>query len=346
MKQTTKLKGEGLAEYEKYTVNYLPPKCISAYDTATADLHHAMSFGAFRKVPDGVPRNFVDIDRVPNSGRWLEVTLDELKNMYKNTVWSSELIDEKLIPKSLILPSQLLYEIQMNPDGTLKKFKCRLVIRGDKWYDIYESDTYASTVKSETVRICLAIAATEDMKMESVDVKAAFHNLPLKDEEIIYMRRPSGLDDSHMPKIVRLKKCIYGMKQASVYFHDHSDIVLRSFGCIPTKEDDCCYTLNYKGNLAIINKHVDDFGIMSKSKELITYVKKKQAEIYENTEDLETKFYLGYNIKRDRSKREINLDQLGYIMDLIQKYNVPIKGPFPSTPIDYLPQENEDFGPY
>ena len=296
-------------------INYLPPKSSSA-ESQLVDLFPHVGFGTFRKVPYGVPRNYADIDRVPNSDKWIEVTLDELKNMYKNTVWDSETIDENSIPKSLILPSQLLYEIQMNPDGTLKKFKCRLVIRGDKWYDIYEMDTYASTVKSETVRICLAIAATEDMEMESVDVKAAFLNSPLKDDEIIYMRRPPGLNDTHMPKIVRLKKCIYGMKQASAYFHDHSDKVLKSFGCIATEEDDCCYILNYKGHTALINKHVDDFGLMSKSKQLITYIKSKLSEVYEITVDPEMKFYLGLHLVRDRKNKKIKLDQTAMIIDM------------------------------
>ena len=103
------------------------------------------------------------------------------------------------------------------------------------------------------------------------------------------MRRPSGLDDSHMPKLVRLKKCIYGMKQASAYFHAHSDAVLKSFGCVPTAEDDCCYTLNHMGCTAIINKHVDDFGIMSKSKQLLTFIRSKLSEAYEVTVDLEMK---------------------------------------------------------
>ena len=99
------------------------------------------------------------------------------------------------------------------------------------------------------------------------------------------------------------------MKQASAYFHDHSDKVLKSFGCIPTEEDDCCYTLNYKGNLAIINKHVDDFGLMSKSKELITYIKSKLSEVYEITVDPEMKFYLGLHLVRDRENKKIKLDQ-------------------------------------
>jgi hypothetical protein len=134
-------------------------------------------------------------------------------------------------------------------------------------------------------------------------MKAAFLNSPLKDEEIIYMRRPPGLDDSHMPKIVRLKKCIYGMKQASAYFHNHSDAVLKSFGCVPTEEDDCCYTLDYQGQKAIIIKHVDDFRLMSKSQQLLTYIKTKLSEAYEITVDPEMKFYLGHHLVRDRKKR-------------------------------------------
>ena len=93
------------------------------------------------------------------------------------------------------------------------------------------------------------------------------------------MRRPAGLTDTHMPKIVQLKKCIYGMKQASAYFHAHSDDVLKSFGCIPTPEDDCVYTLKHEGQSIILTKFVDDFGLLSKSKELITYLKKKLAEV-------------------------------------------------------------------
>ena len=180
-KRTGKLHLKNLKHIdEQYTCSFLPSKCMSITAATIAEQSQAMSFGAFRQVPVGVPRNYVDIDNQSNPTVWLDATSDELKNMYKNTVWYPDIINEKNILKSLILPSQLLYEIQMNPDGTLKKYKCRLVIRGDKWYDIYEMDTYASPVKSETVKVCLEIAATEDMEMESVDVKAAFLNSPLK----------------------------------------------------------------------------------------------------------------------------------------------------------------------
>ena len=129
------------------------------------------------------------------------------------------------------------------------------------------------------------------------------------------------------------------MKQASAYFHAHSDAVLKSFGCIPTAEDDCCYVLNHMGCTAIINKHVDDFGIMSKSKQLLTYIRSKLSEVYEITVDPIMKYYLGHHIIRDRSNKKIYLDQTAMINDMAAKFNIPINGPFPSTPMEYLPQE-------
>jgi hypothetical protein len=326
-------------ENEKYYCNFLPAKCISSLASAVADHAPFLSLGAFRQVPHGTPRKYLDIENLPDREHWFEATKTELENMYRNTVWDSDGVDETTIPKHLILPSQLIFEKQFNPDGSLKKYKCRLVIRGDKWFDIYHMDTYASTVKSETVKICMAIAATEDMEMELIDVRSAFLYSLLKDDEVIYMRRPPGLNDSHMPKLVRLRKCIYGMKQASAYFHAHSDAVLRSFGCVPTAEDDCCYILNHMGCTAIINKHVDDFGIMSKSKQVLAYIRSKLAEVYDITVDSEMKYYLGHHIIRDRQNRKIYLDQSAMISDMATKFNLPLIGPFPSTPMEYLPQE-------
>ena len=127
------------------------------------------------------------------------------------------------------------------------------------------------------------------------------------------------------------------MKQASAYFHAHSDSILKSFGCIPTAEDDCCYTLNHMGCKAIINKHVDDFGIMSTSKQLLTYIRSKLSEVYEITCDPQMKYYLGHHIVRDRQNRKIYLDQTAMIIDMANKFDLPLFGPFPSTTIEYLP---------
>ena len=282
-----------------------------------------------------IPRNFASISHFKEANQWYNSTTNELNSMTDNHVWYEPNIDIKSIPKNLILPSMLIYDKQYNPDGSFKKYKCRLVIRGDKWYDIYNMDTYASTVKSESVRMLLSIAAIEDWEMESVDVKTAFLNSPLKHGEIIYMRRPPGLNDSHMPEIVQLRKCIYGMPQASAYFHKHSDEVLRSFNCNPIPEDDCVYKLEINGETAFVLKHVDDFGIMSKHQHLIDYIKFKLSNSYEISINLDMSFYLGLCILRDRVNCVMDLNQSGYILSLEDRYNLKKLDSYPVTLMAY-----------
>ena len=49
-----------------------------------------------------------------------------------------------------------------HPGGNFDKYKCRIVFQGDRRYDFYCNKTYASCVMSETVRLILSVAATED----------------------------------------------------------------------------------------------------------------------------------------------------------------------------------------
>ena len=108
----------------------------------------------------------------------------------------------------------------------------------------------------------LTIAATEDMEVASLDVKAAFLYGLIPLVQFIYMRRPAGLTDADMPAVIRLRKCIYGFPNAPATFRKHSDAALRSFGFTPTVSDPRLYVLILEdGWKAFVAVHVDDFGI-------------------------------------------------------------------------------------
>ena len=324
--------------------NYLPPK--ASRGALQEDAHkefeecEQQAYATHTTSSKTIPRNYHSINHYKDADEWYKATKSEVGSMFDNAVWEDPDVDINSIPKNLILPSMLIYDKQFNPDGSFKKYKCRLVCRGDKWYDIYNMNTYASTVKSESVRMMLAIAAIEDWEMESVDVKTAFLNAPLNPGEIIYMRRPAGLTDEHMPSLVRLKKCIYGMPQASAYFHEHSDKVLRSFNCNPIPEDDCVYKLVINGETAFVLKHVDDFGIMSKHQHLIDFIKFKLSQSYQISINLDMSFYLGLCIIRDRIARSIVLNQSGYILNLIEMFGLDKIDKYPSTPMCYYANDN------
>ncbi|KRY26489.1 Copia protein, partial [Trichinella britovi] len=60
-----------------------------------------------------------------------------------------------------------------------------------------------------------------------MDVVTAFLNLNLNEE--IYMELPTGVDDENN-KYCRLRKSIYGLKQASRAWYGMLDDTLQSFG--------------------------------------------------------------------------------------------------------------------
>ena len=78
-----------------------------------------------------------------------------------------------------------------NADGTLERYKACVVAKGFNQrpgQDYFE--TFASTMQQVTVCIVLALAAIEDMELQSVDISYAFTNSDIDIE--IYMKEPDG----------------------------------------------------------------------------------------------------------------------------------------------------------
>ncbi|GJY34360.1 putative RNA-directed DNA polymerase [Tanacetum coccineum] len=79
----------------------------------------------------------------------------------------------------------------MKADGTIDKYKARLVIKGfrqRKGLDYF--DTYSPVTRITSIRMILAIAALRNLEVHQMDVKTAFLNGDLEEE--IYMNQPEG----------------------------------------------------------------------------------------------------------------------------------------------------------
>ena len=120
-----------------------------------------------------------------------------------------ELLDESQMKISKIGMSKIVFTKKYHPGGSFdNKYKSREVFRGDRWYDLYANKTYAGRVMSETVRLLLSVAATEDMGIQSLDVKTACIYGDVPEDQYIYMRIPAGLTDTDMPAIIRLRHSV------------------------------------------------------------------------------------------------------------------------------------------
>jgi hypothetical protein len=61
--------------------------------------------------------------------------------------------------------------------------------------------------------LVLALSAIEDLELRSVDISSALLNGDLDEE--IYMKQPEGFHEGGSNNVCKLKKSLYGLKQAA-----------------------------------------------------------------------------------------------------------------------------------
>src|SRR6266498_5634338 len=103
----------------------------------------------------------------------------------------------------------------------------------------------------------LVIATFYDYKIQQMDVKTAFLNRNLSED--VYMTQPEVfVDPKSASKVCKLRKSIYGLKQASRSWNLRFDEVVKEFGFIKNEEEPCLYKKAKGSALAFLVLYVDD----------------------------------------------------------------------------------------
>ncbi|KAL0337652.1 UNVERIFIED_CONTAM: Retrovirus-related Pol polyprotein from transposon TNT 1-94 [Sesamum calycinum] len=102
----------------------------------------------------------------------------------------------------------------MKPDGSVDKFKARLVARGFKQNEgIDYFDIYSPVARLTTIRVLIALASMHNLSIHQMDVKTTFLYGELKEK--VYMDQPEGFAaNDNERKVCKLVKSLYGLKQA------------------------------------------------------------------------------------------------------------------------------------
>ncbi|KAL0409664.1 UNVERIFIED_CONTAM: Copia protein [Sesamum radiatum] len=115
---------------------------------------------------------------------WKEAINDEMDSIIGNNTW----VLADLPPGCKPLGCKWIFKKKMKVDGTIEKFKARLVIQGfrqrpgiDYFY------THALVARISTIRLFIALAAIHNLVIHQMDVKTTFLNGDLDEE--VYMKQ-------------------------------------------------------------------------------------------------------------------------------------------------------------
>nr|GEX45628.1 calcineurin B-like protein 4 [Tanacetum cinerariifolium] len=119
--------------------------------------------------------------------QWREAIKSEIKPILQNHTW--ELVD--LPPGCKPLGYKWIFKKKMKADGTIDKYKARLVIKGFRQCEGLDYfDTYSPITRITSIRMILVIAALRNLEIHQMDVKTAFLNGDLEEET--YINQPVG----------------------------------------------------------------------------------------------------------------------------------------------------------
>nr|GEW22124.1 hypothetical protein [Tanacetum cinerariifolium] len=133
-----------------------------------------------RKVTDeDDPKTFDEAMKSQNVAFWKEIINDEIDSIMGNNTW----VLADLPPGCRPLGCKWICKRKLKVDGTIEKFKARLVIQGFKQDSkIYYFDTYALVARIITIRLLIAMASIYSLIIHQMDVKTAFLNGELEED--------------------------------------------------------------------------------------------------------------------------------------------------------------------
>ena len=143
------------------------------------------------------------------------------------------------------------------------------------------------------------------------------------------MQSPPGYD-SDTRTMKRLKKSLYGLKQAGCKWYDTLVRALMSLDFHVTHADPGVFYAHIGKEVLILAVHVDDCILTGSSSELITLYKQKLNNCYALTDLGPVHWFLGIKITRDRSACTISMSQASFVNTILSCFSMTDAKPYGS----------------
>ena len=257
--------------------------------------------------------------------QWHRAMKDEVKALQDNETWS-------LVRPPTdrdVIPGNWVYKVKLGPSGQVDQYKARYVAKGFK--QVEEMDyikTFAPSCKPEIFRLLLQLSAKQSHVMHQFGVKTAFLHSPIEEE--VYLEQPQefvkqGSDGEKL--VCRLKKSIYGLKQAANnWYKELANFLLRQ-GFTRSRNDYCLFAKTEGHTFILVWV---DIIVASRNMTVMSDVKKALEAVFHMEDRGRLHWFLGLRIRREEGK--VKVDQERYIERMLERFQMdqckPSRTPF------------------
>lgn len=255
------------------------------------------------------PKSFNDAMRCRMKNNWMKAMQEELSSIESNGTWEAS----DLPRGKNAVGSKWVYKIKTDESGNAVQYKARLVAQGfSQKFGVDYDEVFAPVARSTTFRLLMSVAGLRGYQVKHYDIKSAFLNGKLSEE--IYMKQPPGFKTGD--KVYRLKKSLYGLKQAARVWNETLHLSLVNCGFKQNETDKCLYSIHSGGDVVYLLVHVDDILAATNKEEFARSLMMKVGQDFELKDLGEAKYYLGIDINRSEAG-DFEISQASYIDKIV-----------------------------
>ena len=249
--------------------------------------------------------------------KWKEAMDIEMESLKANDVY--DLVE---LPKDKkVIGSKWIFKRKINADGSVERYKARLVAQGfSQTHGRDYDETFCPVIRFESIRSVIAVAVQNDLILHQMDVTSAFLNGTLEEE--VFMQQPEGYKSEGETQLVcKLKRSLYGLKQAPRCWNTALDTRLKDMGFNQSSSDPCLYISTGK-ELVIVAVYVDDILLASKSQEKMKEIKGMLSTSFDIKDMGELHYFLGVKVLKNSTDNSIWIGQPNYTAEIIEKFGL------------------------
>ncbi len=245
----------------------------------------------------------------------------------------------RLVNKNIV-SSKWVFCIKCKANGTIKKYKARLVAcRFTQKFSVDYFDTFSPVTRLASFHTILTIAACNNWDIDTFNFNGTYLNGELSKDKDIYMQAPPGYD-TQGESIKHLLKSLYSLKQAGHKWYDTLCRALTDLGFHVNDANPRVFSACNGEHTTIIAIHVDNCMITGSSGDLISEYKQKLNDCYSLTDLGPIHWLLGIKITCNQESCTISLSQTTYIDTILSRFSLSDVKPVATPIIDSVKKES------